>query len=229
MLDREVKLEKPRATYRRGWGPKSADSSDIVASWAMYVQDMNGRPAAITFDVANDESPLIIGMDLKWYSMTDNIATPPRIIMRRPTDNRTRILETYMTIGDPLRARLRLLVVPMISTSALTGESRRPMRMRPMTIAKRIHCMTHAHPLQISKICEEAGWLTPELADAIKTVSENCPSCTISGPPAPSKKISLNHDNEDYNVEIQPDFTYLNIRGHVYPALHIIDTGTGYS
>lgn len=229
ILQRDVNLDAPKAQYSRGWGPNSTDPSTIIAAWTMLFQDMDNKAVAITFDVTDDDSPIIVGMDIKMHTITDNIANPPRILMKRPTDNEMRRMETYMNEKSPLNTRLRLLIAPVLTTSALIGGSRRPIGTRPMTLAKRIHQMTHAHPDQTMRICKDAGWLTQELKEAIKLVSQNCQSCTLSGPPAPSRKISLTHVNMGFNVEIQADFTYLTIRGHVYPALHIVDTGTGYS
>lgn len=229
ILNREVHLEDARAKYSRGWGPNSSDASCIVASWTLHMQDMDGKSVEINFDITNDESPVIIGMDLKRYSVTDNLSSPPQLTIKRPMDKEARRMETYMTVNEPLKARLRLLVVPVIRSSALIGEARKPAQMRPMTLAKRIHGMTHAHPAQAIRVCEDAGWLTPQLKEAINLVSDNCPSCALSGPPAPTKKISLSHVNEGFNVEIQSDFTYLTVREHVYTSIHIVDVGTGFS
>lgn len=222
-------MDSPRASYRQGWGPNGADSSAIVAAWTLYIQDMNNRSVSLTFDVTKDGSPIIIGMDIKKHTTTNNLTHPPTMMIRRPTDRSPRILETYVTSVDPLQTRLRLMVIPTRLSAAMLGEARKPEGMRAMTIAKRIHSMTHLQSSEAIRICEEAGWITPELENAIKMVSDNCPSCVMTGLPAPTKKISLSHINEDFNNEIQADYTYLNIRGQVYPALHVADTGTGFS
>lgn len=228
-MNREVTLDEPRTVYKRGWGPKSSDASDIIASWTLYMQDMKNKPTAIDFDVTNDASPIILGMDVKKYTLTDNLASPPVMIMNRPSDKGVRTMETCLSTGDPLKARLRLLVIPTMRTSALIGNARRPMHIRPMTLAKRMHNLTHDHPQQLIRLCKDAGWLNPELEKAIITVTENCASCAMTGPPSPSKKISISHVNEQFNSEIQADFTYFRIRGEIYPALHVVDVGTGFS
>lgn len=228
-MGRKMSLDEPRAIYSRGWGPNGSDSSDVIAAWSLFMQDMMNQPVEIVFDVTNDESPIIIGMDLKKDTTTDNLTSPPRMIMKRPEDRSIRMLETYMSVTDPLQARLRLLVVPAATTAALIGEARKPERIRPMTLAKRIHNLTHASSAQATRICEEAGWLTSDLKRAIEKVSDNCPSCALSGPPAPSRKISLSHVNEGFNAEIQVDFMYFHVREGIHTALHMVDTGTGFS
>lgn len=229
ILGRELVLDAPRARYMRGWGPNGTAASEITASWSLFLQDMEDQPTEIIFDVTRDASPIVIGMDFKKYSVTDNLSSPPTVMVLRPGDVKPRRLETYMTDGSPYKLRLRLLVVPVIRTTGLLGEARRPLSMRPLTLAKRIHNATHAHPEQMKRICHEAGWLTPELTDAIITVANECPSCAMSGTPAPSKKLSINHINQDFNEEVQVDFTYLSLGGKTHTAIHVVDVGTAYS
>lgn len=112
ILDRDVILDKPRARYRRGWGPAASDSAEIVASWCLYLQDMKQKTVAIIFDVTEDNSPVVIGMDIKKFSKTDNLSNPPHMMIRRPEDKGKRFLETYIKEDDPLKTRLRLLVTP---------------------------------------------------------------------------------------------------------------------
>lgn len=164
---------------------------------------MTKKNTEIVFDVTNDDSPVVVGLDVKQYTITDNMSAPPRIMMKRPSDNATRSLETYLSKENPLRARLRLLIVPTLpptlTSSAMLGKARKPNNLRPLTLAKRIHSMTHAHPEQVIRICKGARWLTETLENAIRTTSATCDTCAMTGPPAPSKKISLNHINEDFN------------------------------
>lgn len=87
----------------------------------------------------------------------------------------------------------------MIRTAGLLGESRRPLAIRLLSLAKRIHNSTHAHPTQIKRIFKEAGWLKSELSSAIYSVTNEYSSLVMSGAPAPSRKLSLNHINQDFN------------------------------
>lgn len=181
ILGREMSLEMPRARYLRGWGPNSSDAVERVAAWTLYLKDMHGESVALTFYVTIDGSPIVIGMYIKRFTVTDNLVSPPQIKMERPSDKGTRRMETYMRTDEPLQIKLRLLVVPDRCTKELIGKTRKPLNIRPLTLSKRIHSMKHAHPSQMMRICEEAGWMCKELEDAIKTVSINCPSCALSG------------------------------------------------
>lgn len=139
------------------------------------------------------------------------------------------VLETHITTNEPLKVRLRLLVVPDLRSATLLGGSRRSMDMRLMTLEKIINNLTHGHSDQISSIFQDAGFLDAELDNSINTISGNCARCSLTGPPAPSNKISINHVNDKLNEEIQLDFTYLRIRGQIRPDLHVPYMGTGYS
>lgn len=100
--------------------------------------------------------------------------------------------------------------------------------MRAIKLGNRILTMAHAYPIEVARILQDAGWITSELKDAIEVVSDRCPSCTMTGSPAPSKKISLSNVRKEFYEKIQDDFTYLAIRGQVYHALHIVEPGTGF-
>lgn len=63
------------------------DASNIVESWTLFMQDVHDLSKSITFDVRDEDSPTIVGMDVKIYTVTENLTTPPVINMKRPTDN----------------------------------------------------------------------------------------------------------------------------------------------
>lgn len=230
IIGREVHLDPPHAEYSRGWGPNAADTARVIASWTLMMQDMNDQTTSIRFDVTDDESPITIGMDVKLYSITDNIASPSQIVIKRPHDSAPRILETYASGRTRLDTRLRLLVAPIPPVSrSMLGKTPLPQSMRALTLAKRIHNATHASEDQTLRICDDAGWLTNELRTAIHDTCINCHVCTRTGPPAQMKKISLNHVNQNFNDEIQADFLFVKIRKVTYTVIHFTDTGTAYS
>lgn len=106
----------------------------------------------MTFDTTNDDSPIVMGMEVRRYSVTDNLAPPTRIRTRRPSDKGIFKLETYMSTIDPHKERFRLLVAPSLRTTGLILETRKPLNMRPLTLAKRVPGMTHVHPDQMTRI-----------------------------------------------------------------------------
>lgn len=58
----------------------------VMCSWLLTVQDLQGRPVLFRFDLFDDCSPLILGLDVKQYAKTDFIFDPPCLTIRRPTD-----------------------------------------------------------------------------------------------------------------------------------------------
>lgn len=170
MLGRKLNLDEPRAVYQRGWGPNAADMAEVIASWSLTMQDLNDRTTTITFDVMDDNSPITMGMDIKRFSITDNTSEPKKLIIHRPSDKEKRVLQTYIAQSDPLQARLRLMVIPKMElNSAMLGEVRRPDNIRPLTMAKRLHALTHAAPDELIRICREARWSSDELEEKSDT------------------------------------------------------------
>lgn len=116
---------------------------------------MDNQPTAMKFDVMDDVSPISVGMDIKQLSVTDNMSRPRKLTLIRHTDKKERTLQTYVNLDDQLCARLRLLIVPTISTnSAMLGEIQRPASIRPLKLVKRLHVLTHAHPDELMKNVE---------------------------------------------------------------------------
>lgn len=62
-----------------------------------------------------------------------------------------------MIVGDPLEYRLRLLVVTDGISMNMVLNARKPRGMRAITLAKRIHKMTHFRATEVMRIFEEAG------------------------------------------------------------------------
>lgn len=67
-----------------------------------------------------------------------------------------------------------------------------------------------------------------KLEKAIRDTCTQCDVCSRSGPPAPSRKISLTHVNKNFNDEIQVDFLFVRIKGTIYCVIHFCDAGTAY-
>lgn len=79
-----MNLEEPREHYRIDWDPEESESSEILTSWSLNLQDMDGNNVAINFDVTGDNSLVIIGMYLWKFTMTEILSKPPLIIVERP-------------------------------------------------------------------------------------------------------------------------------------------------
>lgn len=62
----------------------------------MIVEDEKKKPTIMTFDLVDDESPLILGLNVKRYDDMLNRGEPPVIPFKIPTDSRERSLFTYI-------------------------------------------------------------------------------------------------------------------------------------
>lgn len=196
--------------------------------------DAEGKLCSFEFDIITGSSPIIIGLDLGKYCIQNNITTTPFIYFQRPSDSTPRMFHTYITAeaGSPLCERIRISIFPkpqdcinaLISSSILHKNTR-----TPKFIAKRVHRMTHAPPEQIKSVFEQAGILTDDLSTAIDKVDDACGICRSSGRPAASRKVSLTHVNEAFNMEVQLDFGYEIVRGKKRTLLIITDAGTSFS
>lgn len=125
---------------------------------------MHNLPTTLRFDVTEDESPIVLAMNLKRHSVTDNISVPSRIIIDRPHDRNPRILQMY-TSGDTLfNIRLILFVAPVTKLSAcMLGKALNFQPLGGIPLAKRIHNATHESEPQTLSICEDAGLLDEKL------------------------------------------------------------------
>lgn len=114
----------------------------------------------LLLDVSNDESTIILGMDINKYSVTDNLSIPSTIKFKRPQDREAGIFPTYISGNTPLTKLLRLSISPVIPTTAgLLGKPTPLQSIRPTTHVESIHNDTHATTVQNKQICKEPGWL----------------------------------------------------------------------
>lgn len=130
---------------------------------------MGAQYVVIHFDITNDGSQIVVGMDINRYTVTYNLVSPPRIILKRLSDRGTRRMETCVSTDEPIREIIRLLVVQEINTEELIGYMRMTVKMRSLNIAKRIQNLTHAHlgcmEGSNERIYEEDGWMTLDLGN----------------------------------------------------------------
>lgn len=103
------------------------------------------------------------------------------------------------------------------------------MKRAPRVFEKRIHPLTHAPSTQVRDICEQAGVLTRDLDTVIGDMQKACGICAAEGQTAPSKKISLTHVNERFNMEVQIDIAFEVIRNEKRMIFVITDMGTSFT
>lgn len=220
----EFNVDAPRRVYSRGWGFDCLNSHPIMCSWTITIQDLNDRPTEITFDLFKDSSPLVIGLDLKRYTSTDNFRH--ELIIKRPKDKQARILRTYITGDSSVDYRVRAELVKMPRSYALTQSH---IGDRPATIVKRLHRLTHAPEKEMMGILRGAGILSEQMKKVVTEVAQSCEICAKSGPPSVSRKLSVSHINQAFNEEVQMDFMYCMIRGTRHVVIHFVDSGTAFS
>ena len=199
-----------------------------ICSWSITVHDNSGKPTSFTFDLVPGDSPLILGQEVRAYCNTFNLAEQRYIQMRRPYDDAYRYLFTYIVPQDR-RLRLDLAPHPLSTRETLLGNIHANAKRQPLAFCKRIHRYTHATQEEMKTLCEEAGMLDEELIAAIERVCEACEVCAKNGRPIPSKKVSLSHVNQAFNVEIQIDFFFPTVRGKKHTVMNMTDTGTNFT
>lgn len=80
------KVRESDKRYDRGWGFEGLGSLPVACSWSITIQEVQGLPTTFDFDLFEDNSPLIIGLDLKRYSNTENFSHDRMFKFRRRHD-----------------------------------------------------------------------------------------------------------------------------------------------
>lgn len=118
LVGRSINLYAPHDDFLRVWGPHGADTTPIIASWSLSIQDTDKNSVALRFDISNDGSPIKIRVYVKRYSFTDNLPQPNKLIINLPTENSPRTIKTYTSESGTFERRQRLLLVPKFPTSS---------------------------------------------------------------------------------------------------------------
>lgn len=192
------------------------------------LQDVDNRTMAFTFDLTTDDAPLTVGLDIQQFSSRDFAAASPTITFNLPHATMPRTFPIYIT-GDNLTRRAHLDLIGLRPATSSLYTTSIPSSLRPPTLAKRIHRYSHAPAMEMADMLARTGCSKETAFNISKEIVANCIACQKSGPPQPSKKLSLFHICEAHNQEIQTDFMYVEIREAKYCVLHVVDTGTAFS
>lgn len=192
-------------------------------------QDLNGNTIDLSFDLTDDLSPLIIGLDVQRYSQRSFLQPRPQISLKRPHDDVAKQLPIYINEYNPILARAHIDVIGIIPISNSFLVANHMQDMRPTTLAKRIHRYSHAPLREMVDIMKAGGKGGESVEKLCKEIVDSCPVCAKSGLPLSSKKVSLSHVCQSFNQEVQADFMFVEIRKSRYCVLHIVDAGTRYS
>lgn len=222
-----LKLATPRKRYKHGWGTNCADAREVIVTWYLTINDRNGNATTLPFDLVEGRSPLILGLDVKQYSNTLNRQDPPVIEFQRPSDTAVRQFEIYQAKDEDGNPRLRVSMVPHQHSSVRSLLANGSAR-QDLNLVRRLHRYTHWNSHEMKQFLQDAGQLTAERSRICQKIQDECDVCASSGRPAIRNKISMTHINQQFNEEVQVDFTVAYIAGEKYEIFNIIDLGTGY-
>lgn len=107
--------------YMRGWGTNRSTQMQIIETRDLCTQEVNGKAFSMYYHVTLENSQIIIGMDIKRFAMTENLARSYFMILNRPAEKSPWMVQTYRS-GGYINSRLRLAIPSMI-TQALIGSN----------------------------------------------------------------------------------------------------------
>lgn len=222
-----MELSQIHDHYYVGWGENGANAKPVLYNWTFVVNDIMSVPTSFSFDLVQEKSPLIIGLDQKKYSDTMNQQQPTTIVLNRPQDIKQKTFFTYLQHDDHGNARLRLELVPHKRTTrklllAIKG------RNVELNAIKKLHRFTHASASEMNQLLEDANVSDHATMELCRKVFKACDVCAQTGRPSAKKKISISHVNEAFNQSIEADFLVAYIKGEKYIILNIICMGTNY-
>ena len=93
--------------------------------------------------------------------------------------------------------------------------------------ATRLHVYTHMTVANVEELCEKAGILTSVFRQALQAAYNKCVSCTTTGRPLATRKLSFNKFLRTFNENVQVDFFWIKDLTSL-PILHVKDSSTGY-
>lgn len=67
----------------------------VVSTWYLKIMDRNDKPAIISFNIEEGKPPLTMELDVKLFANTMNLAIPPAIKTKKPSDRQERQFLTY--------------------------------------------------------------------------------------------------------------------------------------
>lgn len=74
LLGVRFNLEPSSWTYDRGWGIDVHIDRDVIATWDLHMQDLGMENVTIEFELTDDDSLQIIGLDLQRYCVVEKLA-----------------------------------------------------------------------------------------------------------------------------------------------------------
>lgn len=114
------------------------------------------------------ESPLIIGLEVTGFCITDNVTVPTFVLFKRPQDNRQREFLTYIEPDTDGNERIRVVDITHAGSTILSLLESTTSKY--MNLAKRLHRFTHTLDVEMIRLLTDAGKFTAELGEALTKV-----------------------------------------------------------
>lgn len=86
----------PTAHYCLRWCINGHASLPALCSWTLCTQDLHGRVTHLTVDLFDDDSPLLVGIDVHEYSAINFTIDPAIILFKEPTEDEQRCFPIYI-------------------------------------------------------------------------------------------------------------------------------------
>ena len=235
--------------FYHGYGTNCTDAELAMAIWDMPITDIAGVPIKIPFHVTPGDGPILLGNEILHKSRIlgpeNLLVIPPGV---RALSSREVSLQTYsesISTVDSDAVRTYLLVVPAKTSSLQTftssirtfftrkkddptfkkkfSEGRAAKR-----LAIKLHGYTHLPLSDMITICTRGGVMNPILKQALERVIHKCTSCSQTGRPLNSRKVSFGKILAQFNEHVQLDFFWIDELGSL-PIFHMVDKHTGFS
>lgn len=122
------------------------------------------------------ESPLLVGIDLKKFSNSNEMENEHNFIFKSPTDTKQRVFNTDIAKDQKLNPRLWLDLAPC-SGSTVGSLMQGIVRNKDLNIVKKVHRFTHGTAQEMKSLFTDAGILTPNISNACDKVHSSCAIC----------------------------------------------------
>lgn len=155
-LGADFKLEPPCSVYEHERIVDCANAKDNCFTWYLAVMDTNKYATKIPLSLVEGHSPLIIGLDVGRYSITEIMKLNKKINLKLPEDNNERSFNTYIAPDEEANEILRTELLPHekpTASSMISNIAKRP----ALNLAKTIHRYTRATPEVMKSLFKNDG------------------------------------------------------------------------
>lgn len=103
-----IQIEDESERYIHVWRSNYANAKKMMGRWNLTMVYNNGRTETITFDLVEENYPLIIEIDLYGHIDTCYMSVPTKISFRRIHDIVQYNLYRYISDDDESKERMRI-------------------------------------------------------------------------------------------------------------------------